>query len=183
MIPGDQEFVEGVEFYNRLKTKLSDNFLISNSRENELKIYQKSFADARINIRGILSPESFEFIKLTSNLSLSTEVNNIIKPTKKDELNIVIYHGTSDSAQSFAAKNQSVDLILLGHDQRKGVWENNNCTIVGNGKDSEYISVIQIEKKSDWNFNVKQIEISEQIPEDKEILKIIERFYEDIAGM
>ena len=91
---------------------------------------------------------------------------------------IAIIHGQLDTAEQVTSENLSLDLVLLAHDQQRGVWNTNKTMIIGNGKDGEYISIIQIKKGSPWEITVNQKKISEEISEDDQISKLIDEYKE-----
>ncbi len=180
LVPGDQEFVEGEQFFRRLSSDYSDKLVLTNANSNHKKVLYTQIADKRVAIYGLLCEEVFDFVEVPADLTLTSLFDLPGEVKSADDLNIVVIHGFLSDAQAFAQKFQTVDLILLSHDQSRGVWNTNGVTILGNGKDSEYISVVKAEYKRQWKFEVNQIKISESIPEDKDVLKIIEDFNKQI---
>jgi hypothetical protein len=98
------------------------------------------------------------------------------EPVENNAYQIAVIHGYLSNAEQFAIENPSVRLILLGHDQRQGIWVKNQATIIGNGKDSEYLSVIKLTPGSKWNISVEQHKIHEDLPEDKQVVNIIDQY-------
>jgi 2',3'-cyclic-nucleotide 2'-phosphodiesterase (5'-nucleotidase family) len=125
---------------------------------------------------GYLSPYIFDFIKIPKDLNLVNFIDAKPEESGKECFEIAIIHGYLSNAEQFALENSGIDLILLAHDQRKGIWKKNHALIVGNGKDSEYISIIEINKYEKWNINVVQKKIHEELPEDNQIVKIIDEY-------
>ena len=123
-----------------------------------------------------LSPFIFEFIEKPAELNLLNFVNAKPEISDENEFQIAIIHGYLSNAEQFALENSYINLILLAHDQRKGIWDKNGIMIVGNGKDSEYISIIKVTYNDQWNLSVDQKKISEEIPEDEEIFNLISEY-------
>jgi 2',3'-cyclic-nucleotide 2'-phosphodiesterase (5'-nucleotidase family) len=176
LVPGDQVFVEGDTFYSEFASSFKDNILLSNSKSEFKNRIIKNFNSNQILIYGYLSPYIFEFIKMPDRLNLTNFVDAKPESAKKTDFQIVVIHGYLSNAEQFAAENETVDLILLAHDQRKGIWNKNQATIIGNGKDSEYISIVEVSRDTEWNISVKQAKIHEELPEDDQIVKIIEDY-------
>jgi hypothetical protein len=127
-------------------------------------------------VYGYLSPYIFEFIEKPEKLDLKNFVDARPQAAGENEFQIAIIHGYLSSAEQFALENPSVRLILLAHDQRQGTWEKNQSLIVGNGKDSEYISKIKISPQNQWKISVEQDKINEDLVEDDQIVRIIEEY-------
>jgi 2',3'-cyclic-nucleotide 2'-phosphodiesterase (5'-nucleotidase family) len=179
-ISGDQEFVEGSAFYKRLQTVLGKRLLISNNGSGNLQSFSIYLGCDNVRIHGLLSPKVFDFIEVPAILNLQDPSNIILKSKTRRDLNVVVMHGYLGEAQQFARVNQSIDLVLLAHDQLKGIWDENGPLIVGNGKDSEFLSIIEARFEKKWHFRVDQVRINETVLEDDCILKIIKKFNRDI---
>jgi 2',3'-cyclic-nucleotide 2'-phosphodiesterase (5'-nucleotidase family) len=179
-IAGDQEFVEGSAFYNKLQMILGNRLLISNNGSDNLQSFSISLESDNMRIYGLLSPKVFNFIEVPAALHLRNPSHINLKSKNRRDLNVVVMHGYLGEAQQFARRNQSIDLVLLAHDQSKGIWDENGSLIVGNGKDSEFLSIIEARFDKKWHFKVDQVRISETIPEDDHILKIISQFNLDL---
>ena len=176
LVPGDQVFVEGDNFFSKYTSNLNGKIILSNSTSDGQKKLVKKIGSLEILIYGYLSPYIFEFIEKPAKFNLSNFVEAKPVRAKEKEFLVAVIHGYFSNAQQFAEENPMVTLILLAHDQRKGVWKNKQATIIGNGKDSEYISVIHVQKDPDWKISVEQPKIYEEIAEDQEIVKIIEEY-------
>ncbi len=176
LVPGDQEFVEGKDFYSNYASSFKEKILLSNAGSDYQERIKTKIGSNQVVLYGYLSPYIFNFIEKSYDLSLSNFVNAKPEPSGENEFQIAIIHGYLSNAEQFALENPSIDLILLAHDQRKGIWKKNQVIIIGNGKDSEYISIIKVNKRSQWNISVDQKKISEELPEDSQIVRIIEEF-------
>jgi 2',3'-cyclic-nucleotide 2'-phosphodiesterase (5'-nucleotidase family) len=176
LIPGDQAFVEGDAFFANYVSTLKDKIVVSNSSaELQVKMI-KNIGSSQIQIYGYLSPYVFEFIKKPERLNLTNFLECRTKPAKKNDFQIAVIHGYLSNAEQFASENTSVRLILLAHDQRKGIWQKDQATIIGNGKDSEYITIIKVNPGDHWDLSIDQLKIHEKLPEDEHIVKIIEEY-------
>jgi len=176
LVPGDQAFVEGDTFFYNYASNLKDKIVLTNSDAGFNKKFEKNFGPNQVLIYGYLSPYIFEFIKKPDKLNITNFVSARPQPAKKNEFQVAVVHGYLSNAEQFADENPDVKLILLAHDQRQGTWEKNQAMIIGNGKDSEYISVIKVSSQNHWHISVEQNKIHEDLPEDKQIVKIIESF-------
>jgi 2',3'-cyclic-nucleotide 2'-phosphodiesterase (5'-nucleotidase family) len=176
IIPGDQAFIEGESFFSDYSSKLNEKIVLTNSISDIQKILSKKIGSVEINIYGYLSPYIFDFVPKPDQPVLTNFVEAKPQPAKSGEFQVAVVHGYLSNAQQFAEENPTVSLILLAHDQRKGIWEKNQATIIGNGKDSEYISVIKITRNPGWIITVDQPKINEDLPEDPQIVKIIEAY-------
>lgn len=176
LVPGDQEFVEGEVFYSKYASSFKEKILLSNAGSDYQERIKTKIGSNQVVLCGYLSPYIFNFIAKPDDLNLSIFVNAKPETSGENEFHIAIIHGYLSNAEQFALENPSIDLILLAHDQRKGIWEKNQAIIIGNGKDSEYISIIKVNQGSQWNISVDQKKISEELPEDGQIVKIIDEY-------
>ena len=68
-------------------------------------------------------------------------------------------------------------MILLAHNLEEKEWLIGDTIIIGVGKDSESISIIEVKKNNrEWDFLVERIKMKKELQEDKEILNIIKMF-------
>ncbi len=176
LVPGDQEFVEGKAFYSKYVSSFKEKILLSNAGSDYQERIKIKIGSNQVVLYGYLSPYIFNFVEKPDDLSLSNFVNAKPEPSGENEFHIAIIHGYLSYAEQFALENPSIDLILLAHDQRKGIWKKNHVIIIANGKDSEYISIIKVNQGSQWNLSVDQMKISEELPEDSQIAKIIDEY-------
>jgi 2',3'-cyclic-nucleotide 2'-phosphodiesterase (5'-nucleotidase family) len=193
IVPGDQEFVEGGAFYNKIKSKMKDRILISNKNDEKSQSNLTVGENQFVTIYSYLSPKVFDFIELPEKMTLNSfsgikpeKITNTIRQengspadakmaARGRRFNILILHGYLSEAYRLANK-YDIDLILLAHDQNRGIWESNGTIITGNGKDSEYLSVIEVDYENDWELYINHIKISEAFSEDEQVLEIIEKF-------
>jgi 2',3'-cyclic-nucleotide 2'-phosphodiesterase (5'-nucleotidase family) len=176
IVPGDQEFVEDKKFFYKYASTMKDKILLSNGGSEYNRKLEIFFGLNPVIIYGYLFPNAFDFIEKPDYLNLLNVEKTKPERATKNEFQIVILHSYFDTAEQFYVENNSIDLILLAHDQQRGVWNRNNSIIIGNGKDSEYISIIKIEKGSPWDITVKQQKISEDLPEDDQMTNLIKDY-------
>lgn len=176
VVPGDQEMVEGSEFFSTYISELKQKVVLSNSGIEYQQVFEKSFGINHLMVYGYLSPDVFDFIEKPEDLKLSIFMGEKPHKAENNLFRIAVIHGYLSNAEQFAIENSNINLILLAHDQRKGIWDKNGVIIVGNGKDSEYISVIKVTNSDKWDLSVDQKKISEKIPEDKDIYNLIREY-------
>jgi len=176
LVPGDQAFVEGDTFFSKYASTLKDKIIVTNADSKFKTQITKKMGSDEIQIFGYLSPYIFEFIQKPEQLNLLNFVNAKPGTEKKNQFQIAVIHGYLSNAEQFAVENPAVDLVFLAHDQRMGTWKKNQATVVGNGKDSEYISIVKVDHGRDWNISIEQKKISEDLSEDDQIVKIVEDF-------
>lgn len=176
VVPGDQAFVEGKKFYNEYVSGMKDKIILSNDGPEYKRKIKTIIGSNHLEIYAFLSPDVFDFIKKPEYLKLSNIADVKLERSTDSIFRIAIIHGKFDTAEQFASENSSLDLVLLAHDQQKGIWNTNRTMIIGNGKDSEYISIIQIKKGTPWEITVNQKKISEEISEDEQISKLIDEY-------
>ena len=176
MVPGEQEFIEGKDFFNKFFEKNRDKIILTNqiSDFRHKKIFKRENFD--LNIYAFLSPAVFDYIQKPDFLCLSEDLS-IEDPLSSDRnFDILVLHGTKEEAQKIISKHPGFEVILLAHDQRRGTWNVEGTTIVGNGKDSEYISLIELKSGNKKKIEVRLIEINESISENTEIKYLIDKF-------
>jgi len=176
VVPGDQEFVEGDDFFLKYSSFLKDKLLLSNGGSGYKKNVEANFGNYQVRIFGYLSPYIFDFIEKPKELNLSNFVNEHSNKSKQNELKLAVIHGYLSNAEQVADEDTSIDLILLAHDQRRGIWKKNNTPIIGNGKDAEYISIIKVSRDDQWNINIDQKKINQEMPKDDQIISLIEEY-------
>ena len=176
IVPGDQAFIEGKDFYQTISKTMNGKILLSDGGEKVTPLRKIKKGDVTVVLSGILSPDAFEFIQKPSWLNLQNPGKINSKSKKEGELRITIFHGPRAAAESYLATHQQIDLLLLAHDQHQGVWKVNGVVMVASGKDAEYVSVIEANYQNGWKIKAEQLAMSDDYPESLEILDIIEAF-------
>jgi len=179
VVPGDQIFIEGENFYNMVRSSMNGTMIISNEHQNQKSSVEANFGPYNVSFTSILSPKSFDYIEKPANLNLIDPANFKIKQNPPHTLQIVVYHGYLDEARIFAKKNKNIGILFLAHDQESGIWTEGDVQIIGNGKDSESISIVKANFDTSWSFEIMKQLISNDYPEAEEVLEIIDEFQGD----
>ena len=176
VVPGDQIFIEGEEFYNKVLSSMKGRMIISNDHDNQKGSVKVKFGPYSVSFTAILSPKSFDYIEKPAGLNLIDPANYKIKQNSRQTLQIVVYHGYLDEARQFAQENKNINILFLAHDQERGIWKEGNVQIIANGKDSESISIVETKFDTSWKFEIIQQLISNDYPEAEDVLDIIDEF-------
>lgn len=176
VVPGDQIFIDGDSFYQRVLSVMKDKMIISNALNSQNNPIKAKYGPYSVSFTSILSPNSFDYIPKPASLELLDPAEYKIKYLVNQSLNIVVYHGYLSEAKQFARQNMNIDILFIAHDEESGVWWEGDVCIVGNGKDSEAISVIEANYDNSWEINVEHKKISNDYPEAYDILEIIDEF-------
>ena len=178
-VPGDQEFVEGKEFFSSIEASLGKRLFISNSNLKNNGERSFKFGESVVHIFSFLSPDAFIFINPIKKLKLSPF--SALKKSKLHDLNIVVFHGRYADAERIVKDNIWIDLILLAHDQFEEVNKVSNTLIIGSGRNSEFITVIKGLREADtWKYDINKEKIKESIKEDENIVAIIQEYQKKV---
>lgn len=189
---GDQEFVESPDFLFKTSTNhklmlpfLSNNLTISES-ENILSKKPKTFAweSREIVIFGLVNKKTFDFISTAglgfTDLYLPLQ-NYATKSNGKQNLEILLYHGSWQSAKALKDEFPWLDLIIIGGNQVQKFGMINNTAFVETGVDGEFLGHLILERKNDrWEFQNKFIPIEISLPIDPAAQQIVTEYYESI---
>lgn len=152
--PGDQEYVEGIEFLNSFQGKnklplISANIFEKNDQLPAFEPFRIIHRDGlRIGITGITLPESFSFI---------SEPALLVKPWQdwvqkaleqmnhSTDLNILLLHGGYREGIKIAGIFPEFQIIIAGHTQEQAYWEKKNQVVVQSGVDGEILGLLEIE--------------------------------------
>ncbi len=181
IVPGDHEFVEGYDFFKKIYTELNNAVLISNQEPTGAE-KQFAYPGLRVAVSGFVAPAVFENIDRPESFTLINPDKSEMPVNSDTFFNILVFHGDKRDAAKIAEKHPGIDLILLGHDHFKGVQQIGDAVIVGNGRDSEYFSLITVETFSPNKVQTRHIKVIPTIPEDKGIKKIIDAFLQTEHG-
>ncbi len=160
---GDQEFVEGIKFFERMVGNfpvplINANIELGQRRTFTFKKYViLEKVGLKIGITSILPGEAFEFISrpepeiLSVEKTLSTVIEDL---TSRCDLIILLYHAGYQEAFRIAKKYPQIHLILAGHSQEQALKKLSGQTIVQPGYDGEYLVLLTLEKAGE-NFSVE----------------------------
>ncbi len=163
---GDQEFIEGESFFNRINSEVSGRILSGVSPELKTRA-----GNVELVFCYYLSPVIFRYrekprFPVLPEFPTPAGNSNIVK--------ILVFHGNLNDAEKRTRQIQFFDLVLLAHDQQKGSWKIKNTPVVGAGGDGEYVAVIKAEEQDgQWNLNIRFEKMNERWQEDQQIKAII----------
>jgi 2',3'-cyclic-nucleotide 2'-phosphodiesterase (5'-nucleotidase family) len=146
LVPGDQEFIEGMDFFLNYQKQMKGKILASNLNLNTGSHFIFTINKIDIIFYGFLSGDAFDLIKMPEKMECHPFFK-IKQNRKKGAIQIVVYHGEFNRAKDILQDNGWIDLILLGHEQYTGSLKLNHQLIIGGGKDSEGVTIIKITKK------------------------------------
>jgi 5'-nucleotidase len=125
--PGDQDFVEGTEFFLNKLGKISAQIVSSNIRYKDDLIGQsfviKKYGNILIGITGTIRDDLHKFLEPPTNMDFKFEdqflsLGLVIKEmSDKTDFIILLSHSGIDRDRKISEKFPSVDLIIGGHSQ------------------------------------------------------------------
>jgi len=125
--PGDQDFVEGTDFFLNSLSKISAQLVTSNIRYKENLIGQtfgiKKYGNIRIGITGTIRDNLHRFVDAPADKNFKFENQlDSLRPvleelTKQTEFIILLSHSGFERDQQIAEMFPSVNLIIGGHSQ------------------------------------------------------------------
>jgi 2',3'-cyclic-nucleotide 2'-phosphodiesterase (5'-nucleotidase family) len=188
--PGDQEFVEGVEFFKGSIASgalplVSCNVVIPGVSTKQLSrylIFEQN--GVKIGVTGIIHPQSFDFIMardieiLPIRSSLTTVINEIEKET---DLIILLYHSGYEDAMKLLSNFENIDVVISGHSQERFEKKIGRKLVIQAGYDGEYLGLLEIQLSSNnLTFKNTFIEISEQYSENLQMMEQIKQYHETL---
>ncbi|MGD9486842.1 MAG: hypothetical protein AB7W47_02360 [Calditrichaceae bacterium] len=186
LILGDQEFVEGPGFLNRLalelrKSIIASNYMIQNTKLRENLVF-KSPSGETMRFFAYLDPESFDFIKADSLTRFDPQkFDSLYHAINKEEISVVIYHGTSVGLESFLNKYSDFDLILSSHEQSLKYTVNSSPAVISGGADGKSVINIQVLKsETDIEYRVFNIPIGLEIEPEPAVSDIIYKYINNL---
>ena len=125
--PGDQDFVEGTEFFRNKLGKISAQIVSSNIRYKDELIGQsyviKKFGNIRIGITGTIKDDLHRFLDPPADVDFEfgnqfSNLRPVIEDlTEKADYIIVLSHSGIEKDRKIAEMFPAVDLIIGGHSQ------------------------------------------------------------------
>lgn len=193
---GDQEFINGIDFFKEKIQKLpiiTANFSLYEKdvcylAGNPFKIIKVE--DINIGVMGIISKNAFKYYskEITEKIKVDDSVktvNHFLKLLKeKCDINILLSHSGLDEDKQLAKQINGIDIIIGGHTQnliKKKLIEN-DILIVQAGKNGEHLGELNIfyDKDSKKIVNIEnQLHLlDEEIADDPYIRGLIEEYIE-----
>ncbi|MGD9898495.1 MAG: hypothetical protein AB7T22_05120 [Calditrichaceae bacterium] len=182
MILGDQEFVEGPVFLNKLTQDFKNSIIASNYGIKGMKLKEdlgfKSPSGERIRLFAYLDPVSFDFIQADSSVYFDMKkFDSLYQSISPEEISGVIYHGTSGGLESFLHKYSGFDLILSSHEQSLNYNSNSSPAVISGGADGKSLINIQVLKtETNIKVMVSHIQIGLEIAPDPAVSDIIYKY-------
>jgi 2',3'-cyclic-nucleotide 2'-phosphodiesterase (5'-nucleotidase family) len=125
--PGDQDFIEGTDFFLNDLLKISAQMLSSNIRYKDNAIGQlyaiRKFGKIRIGITGTIRDDLHHFLDRLTNVDFKFEnqfssLDPLIRElSEKTDYIILLSHSGIDQDRKMAKKFPAIDLIIGGHSQ------------------------------------------------------------------
>ncbi len=173
IVPGDQELIEGIQFYNDMSKRFAGRILLSNL---ELKNGHGAISEYRkgnLRFTAMLSPMCFNYLEIPVELKNSALDVPAGENLPSDMFEILVYHGPISGLEQDLTDMSFPDMILLAHDQFAGLQHISGIPVIGAGKDGEQIMVIRISNRSE--YEVTAVMITENIKPDPEITEMAEQ--------
>ena len=176
IVPGDQEFIENKaftrSFFNTFKAKI----LLSNSDMIGHGQRLFKFPGISISVSAILAPEVFTFIAKPDTLALRSVEFQKGHEEASGVFRILVYHGRLKDLVPLITDN-TVDLVLLAHEQLSEITEIHGIEVIGLSRDAESVAVIHLMNNSGKVVaNVDYHAINLELPSDQAITDLIGKF-------
>jgi 2',3'-cyclic-nucleotide 2'-phosphodiesterase (5'-nucleotidase family) len=177
IVPGEHEFVEGLQFFTDLTDRFTGKLLLSNAGMANGNRFIKEYRYNGCRFTAVLSPRCFDYIEKPEELQFRDQEQKKTGTMAEGMFEILIYHGLLSELEENIEKAPLPDLILLSHDQFLGMRQLNGIPVVGAGKDGEQVVVIRLGEGK--KFDVDFIKITENLRPDPGIAAIIRHFEEE----
>ncbi len=179
---GDQEFVEGLGYFERNFKDFLPWIRASNIQAGKQKFLPKAaFREKNklpVVILAYLDKKAFSFIPLEKEISFHEEIfEQEYRQVKSSDFLIVVYHGLFWRLKNFVKKYPDIDCVLLGHNQTDNFMIDEKPWIIGGGVDGEYLIDIKIKDIDNVaKIEVSKIEVKKSVLQEKTAEKIIDKF-------
>ena len=178
MAVGDQELVEGTGFLDTMARRLPLRVANLKSQSGERwQRFKPPLLKNGLRLFFFTHREAFDFIPLNG-LPL-TDPTPQWKPAPTMPI-IVVFHGSLEAARKFARTAPDVSVILVGHDQRKGVFREGRTVLVTVGTEGETVALVRFAARKPPQ--VELLPVVRTIPPDPEIRRLVEKFYQSLNG-
>ena len=179
-LPAEQEFQEDEKLIKCLFDStniLGSNFQYNDFAENGL-LSKNLASDKKMILTGYLSPESFSGRIAEKLLFSDKKFRQVYDKLQKENILVVVFHGTKPALDRFIALYPGTDLILWAHEQSRDIELSAKPAIVGGGSDGEHLVIVNLSfgKKKELRIQVEKVPVSRKIPSDPAVKKIIEDF-------
>lgn len=175
-IPGDQEYIEGNLFTSHIQNTVHDSWFLSNDLKTGKVVHSLSYQDHPVRVYSYLSSSCFSFIPEPENLMLAGSGFKI-DANRKESFDIVVFHGYLNEALALAETNPGIELVLLGHDQYSDTMVQQGTTIMGAGRDAEYVVLLEVTREDTaWQIGQEKIYLNSAVPADVEVTSWIREY-------
>jgi len=175
----EQELIEGDLFLADAVRKveaeiISTNYSFKNIQSKKTKKY--SLHKKNVHIYGFLQPGLFRIHSDKTKIE-QAQFKQFLRVLKKEEYNILIFHGETDLLENNSDQFQDFDLILTAHMQNDNRNTESKPAIIGAGTDGENIIHISLHKSGNGIIiTVEQIAIGLDIESDQKIQQFIQDY-------
>jgi len=174
-VPGEQEFIEGEEFFRALTDHFNSSFLTGNININNRTILSKKeyvFQDKKIVITSFIQPDVFMGADPMPDITIKND--NLLKNITPEFFNILIFHGNEKEMDKQKDLIQGFDLVLTSHEQSGIIDLQGEIPIIDGGSDGEFlVHIILQENDSGFKISASKINIEQSDTPNQEIAKII----------
>jgi sulfur-oxidizing protein SoxB len=185
---GDQEFVESQDFVfeNHKNPDAELAFLSANLLSQEKKALVAPYKIIRnrgitIAIIGLVDRNAFEFItasNLQKNPLTATLTNLANEVTLSSELQILLFHGSWETAESLLENFPWMDVIILAHNQKKQFSLVNKTALAESGRVGEYVGFLRIRQNNNsWEFENEFIPVNDDVTLDPEAQQWVDEYF------
>ncbi len=173
---GDQELVEGTSIFQSLVRQLPLRIHNLPPRVNFPWIpLTKPLIQSGVRVLAFTDPAAFDFIPM-GNLPLLDPLKQA--PEVRDA--IVVFHGSLSHARQFARRMVDVPLILVGHDQQRGIFTEGHTRLIAVGSDGEFVALVQGTFHPPGKIRVTWIPVTRGTHPDPGIQRLVEEFYQQV---
>jgi 2',3'-cyclic-nucleotide 2'-phosphodiesterase (5'-nucleotidase family) len=172
IIPGENEFIDGIPLIKPFLKINAHKTICSNFRIADIKTKDYFKKNSLIFVSYL--DKSLFLNDISGGLIFDEDLFKKEYDKFKENFLVVIYHGYSDSIESFIKKYPEIDLILAAHTDVGFVNSTSNVQIIGSGTDGEYI--VKITLGENHVAKVELLEVKLAVKQDEDVLKYISKF-------
>lgn len=175
LAPGEQEFNEGQIFFDHYSHQFQKKLLSSNISGVGVPIKRFIRKYKEVKVISLLSASVFQITEKPDFIKLENKLKHF--DNDPESLDILIFHGSRLVLEKQSELLPKFDLVLIGHDQQTGQWQNNETTIIGVGGDGEKVmEITAMRKKGKWHMDSKSHLMDSGIESHPVMIKQIEKF-------
>ncbi len=178
LMPGDQEIVEGISFFESYGTITSKIILASNIKNTFSNKLSTFWLNKQILFLSYLDISSFDLIKKPIDLQLSEHrFARAYNQYRHEHKLVAIFHGTEKGLNRFLKTYPDVDVVLWGHAQSNALRLDDKPAVVGGGTDGAFLNKIILHLRgTSLNVKVQKIPVGLSVYPNEKALKIINKW-------